>query len=162
MYVRDDQAGLDLSTHFKRTFSIDVRIKFLGVWYVVQSLDQLPVSRPRRDTVQSVGLIPRHLPFSGSNNAILHFRHALALDECRVKFIPYFYHGGIPKRPDSEVSENSEVIDRNGAGRMQRLWSGASSEFENQINANTGPDTDVEEVFFAGAHCGTFQLYCAH
>jgi len=158
MYARSDQAGLDLSSHFKRTFSIDVRIKFLGVWYVVQHVDQLPISHPRRDTVQSVGVIPKHLPFSTSNNAILHFRHALALDECRVRFIPSFYAGGIPKRTDSEVSEHSEVISQNGAPRMEREWSGASSEYENQVNAMTGPDTDVEEVFFAGAHCGTFRF----
>lgn len=34
MYARDDDEGLRLSLQFKRTFSVDVRIKFLGVWYV--------------------------------------------------------------------------------------------------------------------------------
>jgi len=32
MYERDDEDGLKLSIQFKRTFSIDVRIEFLGVW----------------------------------------------------------------------------------------------------------------------------------
>jgi hypothetical protein len=36
MYKKDDAAGRELSLRFKRTFSIDVRIKFLGVWYVMQ------------------------------------------------------------------------------------------------------------------------------
>jgi len=157
MYARGDEAGRALSSHFKRTFSTDVRIKFLGVWYVIQYVDQLSISHPRRDTVQSVGLIPRHLPFSSSNNAILHFRHALALDERRVKFIPSFYGGGIIKRTDSEVSEHSEVVNRNRRNGLERESSGASSDYEDQVNATTGSTTDVEEVFFAGAHCGTFR-----
>ena len=36
IYKRDDAAGRELSLRFKRTFSIDVRIKFVGVWYVMQ------------------------------------------------------------------------------------------------------------------------------
>ncbi len=35
-----------------------------------------------------MGLIPQTLPFTKSNNAIRTFRHALSLDEHRVKFIP--------------------------------------------------------------------------
>lgn len=35
MFARDDREGLELSMQFKRTFSIDVKIQFLGVWYVV-------------------------------------------------------------------------------------------------------------------------------
>ena len=42
MYARDDDEGLKLSLQFKRTFSIDVRVKFLGVWYVIHSI---PVDR---------------------------------------------------------------------------------------------------------------------
>lgn len=36
----------------------------------------------------SVGLIPQTLPFTKSNTAIKTFRHALSLDEHRIKFIP--------------------------------------------------------------------------
>ena len=36
MYARDDDEGLKLSMQFKRTFSIDVRVAFVGVWYVVR------------------------------------------------------------------------------------------------------------------------------
>ena len=50
MYARDDEEGLKLSMQFKRTFSIDVRVKFLGVWYVIQRVDQLPISRLRVGT----------------------------------------------------------------------------------------------------------------
>jgi hypothetical protein len=44
MYARDDEEGLKLSMQFKRTFSIDVKIQFLGVWYVIPHIDPLPAS----------------------------------------------------------------------------------------------------------------------
>jgi hypothetical protein len=44
MYKRDDEKGFKLSLQFKRTFSIDVKVRFLGVWYVIRPIDQLPVS----------------------------------------------------------------------------------------------------------------------
>jgi hypothetical protein len=140
MYARDDEEGLRLSVQFKRTFSVDVKVQFLGVW----------------DTVQSVGLIPKHLPFSGSNNAIVHFRHALALDEHRVKFVPFFCTGGKRKHQAPDVAslaatDNASVNTHSKAERRQR--SGVSFEYETHVNTMTGPDTDVEEVFFAGAHC---------
>lgn len=140
MYARDDDDGLKLSMQFKRTFSIDVRIAFVGVW----------------DTVQSVGLIPKHLPFSGSNNAILVFRHALALDERRVKFFPSFCTGGKSKaeKRETKISEHSDVASMDSHNRMERRQrSGKSYEYELHVNAMTGTETDVEEVFFAGAHC---------
>jgi uncharacterized protein (DUF2235 family) len=56
---------------FKKTFSHDVAIDFVGVW----------------DTVASVGgVTPRTLPYVSSNAAIVTFRHAIALDETRAKF----------------------------------------------------------------------------
>jgi hypothetical protein len=44
MYARDDEEGLKLSMQFKRTFSIDVKVQFLGVWYVIAPIDQSPAS----------------------------------------------------------------------------------------------------------------------
>lgn len=32
MYARDDDVGLKLSVAFKRAFSVDVKIDFLGCW----------------------------------------------------------------------------------------------------------------------------------
>ena len=88
-----------------------------------------PIS-PCRETVQSVGLISKRLPFCDSDDAILYFRHALGLDERRVKYIPSFYFDGEPGSQRDEV----------------------------QINDLDGSETDVEEVFFAGVHCGMFWL----
>lgn len=39
-----------------------------------------------RDTVCSVGLVPKRLPFTTSNTIVRTFRHALSLDERRAKF----------------------------------------------------------------------------
>ena len=43
-----------------------------------------------RDTVSSVGVIPRRLPFTKVNDNIRYFRHALSLDECRV-YVFFFF-----------------------------------------------------------------------
>ena len=40
MYRKDDDKGRRLCEEFKRTFSADVKIKFLGVWYVIRNIDQ--------------------------------------------------------------------------------------------------------------------------
>lgn len=67
-----------LAQGFKRTFSRDVYVHFVGVW----------------DTVSSVGaIIPRSLPFAQGTNYIRNFRQALALDERRARFAeqPYIY-----------------------------------------------------------------------
>ncbi|GAA5883461.1 hypothetical protein JCM3774_005960 [Rhodotorula dairenensis] len=67
--ARNETAG----QAFKRCFSRDVEVHFVGVW----------------DTVSSVGGIwPRTLPFASGSSYIHHFRQALALDERRAYF-PY-------------------------------------------------------------------------
>ena len=92
----------------------------------------------------------------------MHFRHALALDEHRVKFIPSFCTGGKPKaaRTETKVSEHSVAASENSNDKNNKMErrqrSGKSYEYELHVNAMTGSETDVEEVFFAGAHCGMF------
>ncbi|KAG2151424.1 hypothetical protein DEU56DRAFT_777810 [Suillus clintonianus] len=79
-----------LAAGFKQTFSRDVKVEFVGVW----------------DTVQSTGvLLSRNLPFTDSNTLIKTFRHALALDERRVRFQPDLYH-----RPRTDIAD-PEFID---------------------------------------------------
>ncbi|KAI5114665.1 hypothetical protein M0805_004528, partial [Coniferiporia weirii] len=70
MYMKDNEIGWQQSVLFKKSFSMDVDIEFIGVW----------------DTVDSVGLIPRHVPFTKNNTCVKTFRHAISLDEHRVKF----------------------------------------------------------------------------
>ncbi|PSR73063.1 hypothetical protein PHLCEN_2v11085 [Hermanssonia centrifuga] len=84
MFTRTDETGWRQSVAFKKAFSVDVDIEFVGVW----------------DTVCSVGLIPRRLPFVSSNTAIRYFRHAVSLDERRAKFKANLYN-----RPTDEESK---------------------------------------------------------
>ncbi|KAK7682428.1 hypothetical protein QCA50_014633 [Cerrena zonata] len=74
----DDMRGLLRAQKFRQTFSRTVQVHFVGVW----------------DTVSAIGIIHgKPLPFTttGMTNVCL-FRHALALDERRVKFIPEYYY----------------------------------------------------------------------
>ncbi|KAF8328988.1 hypothetical protein F5887DRAFT_897308 [Amanita rubescens] len=68
-----------LAARFKKTFSRkNVRVHFVGVW----------------DTVSSVGLFKdKSFPLTDTANHVCYFRHALALDERRVKFIPEYVRG---------------------------------------------------------------------
>ncbi len=56
-----------------------------------------------RDTVASVGLSSKTLPFYKSNPSIRLFRHALALDVRRIKFTPLYY------KPAGEQASALEV-----------------------------------------------------
>ena len=40
-------------------------------------------------------------PLTHSADHVCFFRHALALDERRVKFLPEYVHGGICKKPST-------------------------------------------------------------
>ena len=109
VYAGDDEEGPEKSLQFKRKYSSNVIIKFIGVWYVVRPIGQLPVSFPFRDTVESVGLAEKRLPFCVANKAVEHFRHAISLDERRVKFSPTYYHAvsqhGVPGSAVREVDD---------------------------------------------------------
>jgi hypothetical protein len=101
-------------------------------------------------------MIPKHLPFSGANNAIVKFRHALALDEHRVKFLPFFCT--VKPKMDStntKVSDPGHSVSEHSHHKPARREVSEESVFEDGQNILTGPDTDVQEVFFSGAHCGT-------
>ncbi|KAJ7939382.1 hypothetical protein B0H13DRAFT_1850682 [Mycena leptocephala] len=68
-----------IARNFKSTFSREVRLHFAGLW----------------DTVSSVGIARKKpLPLTSSSQHICIFRHALALDERRVKFLPEYVAGG--------------------------------------------------------------------
>ncbi|KAH8990234.1 hypothetical protein EDB92DRAFT_1865077 [Lactarius akahatsu] len=93
MYTHDNKDGWKQSKQFKEAFSMDVGVEFLGVW----------------DTVCSVGLIPRELPFTASNTAVRFFRHALALDERRATFRMNHWHRRCKDDHDDEVRPKTDV-----------------------------------------------------
>ncbi|KAI6095040.1 hypothetical protein EDD16DRAFT_784486 [Pisolithus croceorrhizus] len=78
----NDSEQQQLTETFKNTFCRkDVRVHFVGVWDTVSSVGGILRSRPLPLTVTSC-------------DHICHFRHALALDERRVKFSPEYVYGG--------------------------------------------------------------------
>ncbi|THV02718.1 WD40 repeat-like protein [Dendrothele bispora CBS 962.96] len=82
----------DLCDHFKKTLSQpDVQVHFVGAW----------------DTVSSIG-IARGPSLPETTTGMKHvgaFRHALALDERRVKFLPEYSNGGRGPEDGSNTKE---------------------------------------------------------
>ncbi|ESK97887.1 hypothetical protein Moror_17316 [Moniliophthora roreri MCA 2997] len=108
----NQQLENDMASCFKRTFSVkDVKVHFIGAW----------------DTVSSVGLArsKKDLPLTTSGmKHVCYFRHALALDERRVKFLPEFARGGTapcPKDCQGEMPHTKELrlIDFSGGGNTE-------------------------------------------
>ncbi|KAJ7511791.1 hypothetical protein B0H11DRAFT_1952994 [Mycena galericulata] len=132
MYSREDEMGWKQSTAFKKAFSIDVDIELLGVW----------------DTVSSVGFIPHILPFTRSNTNIRYFRHAIALDERRARFLPNFWH---------RIKEEEQLGVGKGEMPKSRHQSKKKSQhdLEKESKFDDGGEylTHVEEVWFTGCHC---------
>lgn len=65
---------------FKMQFSRSIVIHFVGVW----------------DTVSSIGVKKtKNFPSIDTCDHVCYFRQALALDECRVKFLPEYVYGGM-------------------------------------------------------------------
>ena len=98
--------------------------------------------------------------FPGKNDSILCFRHALALDEHRVKFRPFFYPGRKVKRNGKGIRD-SERNRNDGGGTLDAIESlgspGETYDYEQGVNSEDGSETDVLEVFFTGAYCDTFR-----
>ncbi|KAI0640162.1 hypothetical protein C8Q77DRAFT_114336 [Trametes polyzona] len=155
MFTRTDELGWKQSTAFKKAFSIDVDIDFIGVW----------------DTVASVGIVPHTLPFTSSNRAIRVFRHAVALDERRARFQANLYqyptkkdleHGTKPgdmPKSDTEYATPNAIpgepkVKKNKKPKSERKL---QRKYERLFNSTDDCDheytTDVLEVWFAGCHC---------
>ncbi|KIJ11751.1 hypothetical protein PAXINDRAFT_118692 [Paxillus involutus ATCC 200175] len=105
----------DITSAFKRTFCWeDMKVHFVGVW----------------DTVSSVGFVREDVFLSSSSSAehACHFRHALALDERRVKFIPEYFQE-MNTRTDDKKPDNTQ---------------------------NETKTSNIKEVWFAGSHSDSF------
>ncbi|KAF5317488.1 hypothetical protein D9619_013150 [Psilocybe cf. subviscida] len=147
MYTRCDHEGWHQSNAFKKAFAIDVDIEFLGVW----------------ETVNSVGLIPRHLPFTTSNSVVKTFRHALALDERRAKFKANHWNRPTEEEINLSLSDRQkralakkEKEETNGAHKHSKERSKETAkDIERMENKHSKRlfETDVEEVWFSGCHC---------
>ncbi|TFK56427.1 hypothetical protein OE88DRAFT_1669809 [Heliocybe sulcata] len=144
MFKREGKKAWKQSTAFKKAFCVDVEVEFLGVW----------------DTVASVGFIPRHLPFTTNNTSIKTFRHALSLDERRIKFKANHWHkyspdqeklgtqpGEMPNphRKPTFLRANKHPGVQSAAGR-------ALARNGSLYGGRSWQKTDVLEVWFAGCH----------
>lgn len=111
MYTREDEIGWQESKQFKNVFSVDVKVDFLGAWYLSEFLpvELLESDELDRDTVCSVGVIPHTLPFTNANGAIRYFRHAMALDERRAAYQVNHWHPGGPHDSEGTDSEKTDV-----------------------------------------------------
>ncbi|KAI0299806.1 hypothetical protein BC826DRAFT_993448 [Russula brevipes] len=143
MFSRDDEIGWKQSTAFKKAFAVDVEIEFVGVW----------------DTVCSVGIVPRTLPFTASNHAVRFFRHAISLDEHRAKFKANYWH--LLKPEDQKGTKLGEMPRSNqrhphyhsSHRRHDHHHKDSTSYEEEHSDTQTHTETDVLEVWFAGCHC---------
>ncbi|KAJ6537308.1 hypothetical protein DFH09DRAFT_1263481 [Mycena vulgaris] len=125
MYADETEQELKQSNAFKKTFSIDVDIEFIGV----------------RDTVNSVGLVPRQLLFTMTNTIVRTFRQAISLDERRAKFQPNLWNRPNEKEKLFSISEQ-QVSQLPHAYPPQPLI---------YARDRTQP-TDVDEVWFSDCH----------
>ncbi|KAI0253200.1 hypothetical protein BJV78DRAFT_1123425 [Lactifluus subvellereus] len=141
MYSRDDKVGWDQSTMFKKAFSIDVEIEFIGVW----------------DTVCSVGFAGRTLPFMASNTAVRYFRHAISLDEHRAKFKANYFHLLSPDDDKgTKLGEMPRSNQRHAFYHRHHHHPHHQHKGKNQAGEESDDgllETDVLEVWFAGCHC---------
>ncbi|KAG8925454.1 hypothetical protein FRC02_009651 [Tulasnella sp. 418] len=168
-YADMSENGNHRSEGFKKTFSKEVEIDFIGVW----------------DTVSSVGIFyTRHLPFTSSNTIVKTFRHALALDERRVKFNANMWHRPAPDvksaKNDPEAGTAIKSEDDEGGvsevvGNILRAvsdevtgWTKGNGDTANENETEGEPRrqdtsgsmkikrpvrlTDIKEVWFAGCH----------
>ncbi|ETW75891.1 hypothetical protein HETIRDRAFT_446735 [Heterobasidion irregulare TC 32-1] len=95
MHAKHQPDAMILTTLFKETFaSRTVPVHFLGAW----------------DSVSSIGLRANGPPIApDSMNNICFFRHALALDERRVKFMPTYAQGPYPRADHARSMQIKEV-----------------------------------------------------
>ncbi|CAE6449562.1 unnamed protein product [Rhizoctonia solani] len=94
---------------FKKAFSRrgDIDIHFLGAW----------------DTVSSIGLFQRKLlPLTDSCSHITYFRHALALDERRVKFRPEHLKPQKSPNTDDKQEQAQELSQKKYNPPMKEVW----------------------------------------
>ena len=111
-----------------------------------------------RDTVCSVGIVPRTLPFTASNTSIRFFRHAISLDERRAKFKANYYH---LRHPDDEKglklgemppsNQRHPYFHKRFPHHKSKMHSD-NEEYDD--DDDDGHTTDYKEVWFAGCHCG--------
>ncbi|KAH8989053.1 hypothetical protein EDB92DRAFT_1947605 [Lactarius akahatsu] len=147
LYKSSSRKNDKLAVRFKKSFSREVPIEFLGVW----------------DTVASVGIVNgQMLPFVGTNSTVKWFRQALSLDERRAKFRPNLYHRTIvdstPKlsqtRPPARTSITRRAFTFPTGPRLRDTPHDLhdNDQDHRNVSESDGAVQRVLEVWFAGSH----------
>ena len=158
IYGTTGYEGYKLSQEFKQTFAYVAMTTFIRSLTLTQAhrpwlnlsvsgkpssnnIHRLLTTAPTlRDTVSSVGIIPRVSPYTSVNYGIKTFRHALALDERRSRFRPNVWSEVTPGREqelDVDIPEPAGIPPK--AKRDNWAYIPPNRDFAN-----------VEEVWFAG------------
>lgn len=87
---------------------------------------------------------------------VCYFRHALALDERRVKFLPEYVYGGRALRNTTAI--NHEFSDKESVPTLEKDKDKLPQNEDNITPAqvgikSTGNCPQTKEVWFAGTHC---------
>jgi uncharacterized protein (DUF2235 family) len=156
-----------MAKSFKQTFSRNIKVHFLGAWYGSFKVRRffLILSAWHRDTVSSVGIKRgKPLPLIETVDHLCFFRHALALDERRVKFLPECVNWGarsttMPRKEREKSNLNlkpqgEKVTKSTGEEKIQNRAEWTELRIQNPVSSdNQSPRAkSVKEVWFAGTH----------
>ncbi|KAG8935890.1 hypothetical protein FRC02_005889 [Tulasnella sp. 418] len=122
------------SLNFRRTFSREVEVDFIGIW----------------DTVSSVGLFPRTLSCTDDNPIVRNVVHAVSLDEVRIKFRTNLWH---PTNHENDTPESQTITVPGAIAADYAALARGNSQFGNRTDTGRMSLTSLEEVWFAGDHC---------
>jgi hypothetical protein len=81
---------------------------------------------------------------------VCYFRHALALDEKRVKFLPEYAHGGTSLSPDASKATNIANASMGDGAKSAADFDGVKA--NRDIEEPTSKLPHTKEVWFAGTH----------
>ncbi|KIO25633.1 hypothetical protein M407DRAFT_25010 [Tulasnella calospora MUT 4182] len=123
-YLDTSENGEERAKKFKKHFSVECEVRFLGVW----------------DTVSSIGLRNlRHIPYTSGNKAVKIFRQALALDEWRRKYRPDFWFTVPEKTRKPGTADGFVRKDQNETNVLEVWFAG------NHSDIGGGYDPDESE-----------------
>ncbi|KAE9400501.1 WD40 repeat-like protein [Gymnopus androsaceus JB14] len=129
-----------MAWRFKTTFSrTNVKVHFVGAWDTVSSIGSV---RPAKD-----------LPLTTSGmKHVCYFRHALALDERRVRFLPEYAYGGASLDPKSKP-KNTSVLTTSQVNEPPSDMGGPNvMDTKKQMSSLSSTTPQTKEVWFAGVH----------
>lgn len=106
-----------------------------------------PILITSQDTVNSVGLIPRRLPFTTSNTIVRTFRHAVSLDERRAKFKPNLWNR--PNEKEQTLSISDQKAHPKPAHHAKKM---SQHQLEQKYARDRSQPTDIDEVTFRRLH----------